>query len=267
MNHLTEEQFEDILQGNDQGFAHLNECGVCRQKLADKRLIADRLRTVFESVKPDKGLEEKIRNRISDIRRSQLSVSGDRWWKSRLNNKIWSSAAAAAVVFAVVFPLYFYLSVPSEALAGQAELVRIHEHNLSPHTEFYSETEPEKLAVYLKEILGFSPAMPKPDQGLAVRGCCIAHFKGEITGSYVVSTPKGTISVIVVPDRPEELALDRMADKNGYRRTFWKSSYAHCNMVAVSSGEYTYSAVGNVLNISHEYLRDLLGQLLSDSHE
>ncbi|MBW8014663.1 MAG: hypothetical protein FVQ82_00620 [Planctomycetes bacterium] len=266
MNHLTDEQFEDIMQGKDADLRHLSECKDCQNALAEKRAVAKRLQMAFKSVKPDASLEETIRGRINEKRRQLgLVVSGGRPWKTRLNDKMWSTLAAAAVLFAVAIPLAIYLSASSSAIAGQAELVRIHEHNMSPHTEFFSDSDPEKLAAYLKDTLGFTPAMPAEGHGLAIRGCCIAHFKEQITGSYVVSTPSGIISIIVVPDTPKDIAMDRMPAKKGYGQTFWKSSYAHCNMVAVRLGDYTYCGVGEISKISHEYLRDLLNRLLSDT--
>jgi len=268
MNHLTEEQFEEVMQGKVTDLKHLRECKDCQRRLDEKQALANRLRTAFNSVKPDVSLEESIRDSIAEKRRqTELVVSGSRSWKNRLNDKIWTTIAAAAVLLVVAFPLSFYLWAPSSAIAGQAELVRIHEHNMSPHTEFFSDAEPEKLAAYFKDKLGFTPAMPCTGKGLAIRGCCIAHFKSQIAGSYVVSTPGGVISVIVVPDTPKEMALDRLPAGRDDDRVFWKSSYAHCNMVAVRFGDYTYSAVGNISQISHDYLRDLLGRLLSDNQD
>lgn len=266
MNHLTDEQFENIMQGNDADIRHLSECKDCQKRLAEKRAVAKRLQMAFKSVKPDASLEKSIRNRIAGKRlQADLVISGTRSWKTRLNDKIWSAIAAAAVLLAIAFPLSLYLLAPSSAIAGQAELVRIHEHNISPHTEFFSDAEPEKLAAYFKDKLGFTPAIPCTGQGLAIRGCCITHFKDQISGSYVVSTPEGIISIIVVPDTPKDMALDRMPVRKEDRQAFWKSSYAHCNMVAVRLGDYTYSAVGDISKISHEYLRELLTRLLSDT--
>ena len=52
MNHLTDEQFEDIIQGSLPEPQHLLDCERCRELLAEKAAIANRLRSAFASVKP-----------------------------------------------------------------------------------------------------------------------------------------------------------------------------------------------------------------------
>jgi hypothetical protein len=149
------------------------------------------------------------------------------------------------------------VAAPPAVVAAQAELVKIHEHNLSANHEFYSEADPEKLAEYFKTKLGFSPTMPRPGRGLALRGCCVRHFRGQVVGSYVVETPQGVMSIVVVTDRPESLGMGQKFQHGQY--TFWKSSFAKCDMVTARLGDYSYCAVGE---ISHEYLTELLGRLM-----
>jgi hypothetical protein len=141
----------------------------------------------------------------------------------------------------------------------------IHQQNLGSHREFYNDADPEKVAEYFKDKLGFAPAFPCTGQGMAIRGCCIAHFKGQIVGSYVVDTPKGIISIIVVTDTPRQMGMTSMSEKAGYNQNLWKSSYAQCNMVTVRLGGYSYCAIGEISKISHEYLRDLFSRLLPDT--
>jgi hypothetical protein len=141
------------------------------------------------------------------------------------------------------------------ASAAQAELVRIHTGNLAAHHPFYTEADPAKLADYLKTQLGFEPAAPRVGQGMAIRGCCLAHFKGEHVGSYVVDTPRGPISIIVMPQAPEGLGMHEKLQAGG--KTFWADSFARNSMVAVRIGNYTYCAVGEVPH-------DLLTQVLLD---
>ena len=150
-----------------------------------------------------------------------------------------------------------YFAAPSAAKAAQAELVKIHNHNLSPAHEFHSEAEPGKLAEYFKSKLGFNPRLPELGHGMALRGCCVKHFRGEVVGSYVVATPQGIMSVIVVTDKPESLGIEGKFKKG--EQTYWKSSFAKCDMVSVRIGDYSYCAVGE---ISHAYLTELLSQLL-----
>jgi len=260
MNHLTDEEFEDIMQGGSAGDEHLRQCPQCREILAEKRAMAARLRSAFGSVETPPALADRIRQRL-DRSQEKMTFAATVQNASCLRHRIWPAVAAAAVVLVLLLPLSFYLSAPSSAKAAHAELVAIHEQNLTPHHEFYSSADPGELARYFKENLGFSPALPCVGQGMAIRGCCIAHFKGRIAGSYVVDTPKGVISVIVVTDTPRSMGMKRMSGKTKYQQTFWAASFARCKMVTVRLGGYSYCAVGE---ISQEYLRDLLVRLLPD---
>jgi hypothetical protein len=156
-----------------------------------------------------------------------------------------------------------YFGSPSAAEAAQRQLVNIHNHNLSPDHEFHSEAEPEKLAEYFKNKLGFSLLLPEPGRGLALRGCCVKHFRGRVVGSYVVDTPQGVMSVVVVTDKPESLGMSGGTFKKG-PHTYWKSNFAMCDMVSVRIGDYTYCAVGEV---SHDYLTELLTRLVPEEQE
>jgi hypothetical protein len=266
MNHLTNEQLEDIMQGQDIDLTHLKDCHECQARLEEKRTIAERLRSAFMSVKADEVLADRIRNQIkqnSEITETAKSIKPT--WTIHLNRKLWPALATAAAIFIVLIPLSMYVLTPATATAAQAELAMIHQQNLGSHREFYNNADPEKLAEYFKDKLGFVPAFPCTGQGMAIRGCCIAHFKGQIVGSYVVDTPKGIISIIVVTDTPRQLGMSSMPPNAGYDQSLWKSSYAQCNMVTVRIGDYSYCAIGEISKISHEYLKDLLSRLLPDT--
>jgi hypothetical protein len=266
MNHLTNKQFEDIMQGEDVDLTHLNQCQDCRDSLAEKQAIAARLRSAFASVKADAGLADQIRCQIkqnSEIVDSAKSIQHT--WTTGLHHKLFPALATAAAILIVLVPLSLFFSSPSTAKAAQAELVKIHEQNLGPHRVFYNDADPEKLSEYFKDKLGFTPAFPCTGQGMAIRGCCVAHFKGQIVGSYVVDTPRGVISIIVVTDTPKEMGMTNMPEKTGYEQSLWKSSYAQCNMVTVRLGDYSYCAIGEISEISHKYLKDLLNRLLPDT--
>ncbi|MDK1032182.1 MAG: hypothetical protein QGD94_09260 [Planctomycetia bacterium] len=252
MIHFTDEELEQIVQGEMLEPAHLAECEMCRGRVADATALRERLRSAFAPVSAGEGLAARVRTELS--RKSVVAAKGPRIL-SRLPVWAWPAAAAAAVI--LVFSLVFYLAEPSSVLAAQAALVEIHNHNLSPHGEFYSEAEPEKLAEYFKDKLGFVPTLPRLGKGMSLRGCCVVHFREQPVGSYVVSTPKGVISVIVVSDRPDTLGKTRKFTRNGH--TFWASSFAKCNMVIARLNDYSYCAVGEV---PHDMLTQLLGQLL-----
>ncbi len=263
MSHLTDEQFEDIMQGKDINLTHLDQCRDCRDRLAEKQAIAARLRSAFTSVQADADIANRIRGRINQSFETADTVeSVQHTWTARLHHKLWPALAVAAAILVVLVPLSLFFSSPSAAKAAQAELVRIHRHNLSPHREFYNNADPEKVAEYFRDKLGFTPVFPRTGQGMAIRGCCIAHFKGQIVGSYVVDTPRGIISVIVVTDTPKEMGMTHMPEKAGYEQSFWESSYAQCNMVTVRLGDYSYCAIGEISESSHKYLGDFLSRLL-----
>jgi len=257
MTHLTDEQFELILQGAQSESDHLADCRLCQKRLAERKALADRLRSAFASIEPDKGLAERIRHRIDVVPdqaepgrvRSLLDFHAH--WKG------WTAAFSATAAVIVLVPLIMYFSTTSSASAAQAALVKIHEHNLSENHHFYSEADPEKLAAYLKGKLGFNLRLPQPGRGLALRGCCVRHFQDLIVGSYVVDTPEGVMSVVVVTDTPQMLGITGKFEFGG--QTYYKSSFARMHMVSVRIGDYSYCAVGE---ISHQYLTDLLSRLL-----
>lgn len=253
MNHLTEEQFEDIKQGLLKEPEHLKGCDTCRQLLAEKKAIASRMRSAFGSVRPTEQLADNIRMQVAG-KVKPVRLPFVQWLRDNHFQKIaWPAAAAVFLITAIIG---IYAIKPSSAMA---EFVDIHSQNLSTEHEFYSESDPEKLAEYLKDKLGFSPSMPAVGKGMAIRGCCVRHFRGRIAGSYVVDTPQGIMSIIVVTDKPETLGLKKVKN-NG--QVLWESSFAKCNMVAIRLGDYSYCAVGE---ISHEYLAELISQLVPET--
>lgn len=255
MNHLTKQQFESIMQGQLPPPLHLRECRACTDRLAEKQALARRLRSAFASVQAGGDLAQRVKRRT----RVRVHAADTEKTVSRTAHPVhWRYWMAAAAAVAVI-PLLTMLFTPSNAMAAQEELVRIHTLNLDPDHAFFSESDPVKLASYFKRNLGFNPLMPQTRQGLALRGCCVKHFRGRQTGSYVVDTPDGVMSIIVVPDTLEDLGMTDGFKKNGY--PFGRSHFADNNMVSVRIGNYTYCAVGEV---SHDYLARVLEQLLAD---
>jgi len=252
MSHLSDEEFEDILQGIISQPEHLNNCKDCSGKLSEKQALGERLRLAFKEVESDEKLVEAIRKSIKGQK-----DAAPRRVRIGLHWRGWVTAAAAALI--IIVPMIFYLVTPTPATAAQAALVKIHEHNISGNHEFYSEADPAKLAAYFKNKLGFSPYMPEVAHGLALRGCCVRHFREQIVGSYVVDTPEGVMSIIVVMDKPETLGMGEKIEMGGH--TIWKSSFAKCKMATIRLGDYSYCAVGE---ISHSYLIDLLSKLLHE---
>jgi hypothetical protein len=257
MNHLTGEQFEEIMMSDSPRPAHLADCAECRERLAEKEALANRLRSAFAAVKGGEELAEQIRRQINlhssatELQASKPLLNLRSHWRR------WLVIGSVAAALAISGPIVFYRTAPSPVAAARAELVQIHKDNLSGRHEFHSETNPDKLAQYFRDKLGFTPYMPLPNQGMALRGCCVRHFRGQIAGSYVVDTPGGVMSIVVVTDPAESFGTGGRFEQDGY--VFWKSSFAMCDMVTVRLGDYSYCAVGET---SHEYLTELLTRLL-----
>jgi hypothetical protein len=262
MDHLTEEQFEDLLQGKLKADEHLEQCTECRKRLTEKEALAGRLREAFVNVEVSSDFAEQLRKQIQETSSSAKTVRiTDHPGLHRRRNRILSGLAAAAVLMIVAIPVGIYVSDAKQAQASQSELVKMHDmHVNADPSDLLVSNDPEILAAHLKNELGFKPHYPKLGQGLNVRACCVHHFQGKMVGSYVVGTTgKDIISIIVVTDTPKKLGMKKMDTPDETGHQFWKSSYAHCRMVTVRLDKYSYCAVGVV---EHQQLYDILRRLL-----
>ncbi len=264
MDHLTDEQLEQIMGGYELEPDHLKSCRLCRARLTEMRSLAGRLDTAFESIKPGQELLDSIRTEINARADAEEKSISRNIFDLRAHWRGWATAISAAAAMMVLVPLLMMQASyqPAMATERKAELAHIHEENLSGDHEFHSESEPEKLASYFNEKLGFDLRIPKTGQGLKLRGCCVRHFQGDVVGSYVVDTPEGVISIVVVTDKAKSLGIEGKFTRDGH--TYWKSAFAKCDMVSVRIGDYTYCAVGE---ISHEYLTDLLSRLIPEKEK
>lgn len=260
--HLNDEQFETILSGPPQVAAqvqqHLDGCPQCRRRLADDQALRSRLRQASQSIQAPQALRQWVHAALDQAPSASIP-SASAGARRTLRWRLVPILAAAAAVLLIAIPGVLNLLEPGSAYAAESQLEQIHEMNLSNHHGFYSQDDPVKLAEYFRSKLGFTPRMPQLGQGLALRGCCTAHFKGRIAGTYVVETPSGPISIIVVSDPPQSLGRTTRLDRNG--RSYWASSYGHCNMASTRLGDYTYCAVG-MNHVSHEQMVQLLEQLV-----
>jgi hypothetical protein len=237
------------------GGRHLAQCPACRQRLEELRAVRQRLQTAFASVKAPSQLAQRLRAAVQAQAETPRPIHVVPAWRMRVHR--WIPAMIAAAALLVAIPTFLFLTQPSSAQAAQQELVNIHKMNLADGQHFYSEDEPAKLAQYFKDKLGFVPAMPQLNQGVAIRGCCVAHFQGQIVGSYVVDTPRGLISIIAVRATPAELNLTTQTSQNDLR--IYQGTFATNQMAAVRVADYTYCAVGEV---PQESLTQLLGLLV-----
>lgn len=261
MSHLTNEQLEDILAGQMQQPEHLRECEFCGSRLAEKRVLANRLKTAFEGLKPPPTLCETIRHRLAAepqvAERSKLSHIADIFIGFE---RFAVAASIAAVVLFVLLPFLGRMFRPSAAVASESRLVEIHRHNLSPDPNFYHEMDHAKLGSYFKEKLGFVPAMPKGCGCVRLQGCCVRQFDRQLVGTYVIDTPAGPVSIIVVKHPPEVPCMAERTVRQGY--TLRHGSFKNFNFAALQIKDYTYFAVGEVADT---YLVGVFEHILFDN--
>ncbi len=258
MEHLTDQQLEETLRGTAPESDHLEECELCQGRLSEFRALQDRLRVAFTSVHADHKLLERVRSRLNAPSSDAAAVKpGGKKAASQVHRIFWRAAAAAAALLLIAIPLSIYLATPETAAAAESELFQIYEHSISPDTELHADADPAKLAEHLKDKLGFQPAFPHLGAGMSLRGCCVTHFRNKPVGSYVVQTPRGVISLIVIKEDLKSLGLKDKLQRGDH--TYLTGSFAKCKMVASQLGGYTYCAVGEV---PQEFLAELLDQLV-----
>jgi hypothetical protein len=254
--HLNDEQFENALEEpGREAEEHLAQCAECRQRLEELRAIQGRLQSAFSAVTAPPALALRIRAAAHEATRPAEHAAGRRMVIFPLR-RVGMFLAAAAAILLVAVPLAIVLTSAPSAQAAQEQLVQIHRMNLADGHDFFSHDEPAELAGYFKDKLGFVPAMPVLNQGMAIRGCCVAHFRQKIVGSYVVDTPHGVVSIIVVTDTPSSVGLTRVTRPAG--KEMWEGNLGMCNMAAVRMGDYTYTAVSEAPAASLAQLLDLL---------
>jgi anti-sigma factor RsiW len=254
MRHLTDDELERLADAPEASGPHVASCPACRGRLDEVLALRRRLKRAYGSVHADAALAEKVAAAVRGVRvrRSDRRV---RPWLRRLAPSL---AAAAALVLATV-GLTLTLSEPEQAAAAPAELAQIHQTNLMPHAALHGSDDPAEVAAHLRRELGFVPALPRLGAGMALRGCCVAHFRNRPVGSYVLETDRGVMSVIVLEDRPGSLEF---ADRRAYHgRTYYLGAFARCKMAAVRIGDYTYTAVGET---DVAWLVELLASLLDE---
>ena len=110
MDHLTEEQFEEILAGDAAPPAHLSECTECTARLDEKRALAERLRTAFGSIGPSDDFVERLRKSVklahTEVPKPTSSV---RVRFIKLHRQVFSRLAAAAAVLIILVPVGVYV--------------------------------------------------------------------------------------------------------------------------------------------------------------
>jgi len=254
MNHLTEEQIDRILVGDEPEPSHLGECSQCRAAVEERRAMRQRLQGAFESVRPPAGLATRLRQQVLD-RASQGQASGGRPSRLRQLRPVWATLAAAAVLFlAVTLGLSLLSADPVQAAADA--LAEIHQANLSGRAVLHAESDPAKAARYLESKLGYAPLAPGPRVGVKLRGGSLCEFQGKPGASYILDTPKGPVSIVVVGEPLGCLCgCDGPTCGNGGACTCGSGP---CNIVKMELHGRSYCAVGRQ---SAAYLTELLATL------
>jgi len=261
MSHLTEEQFEAILQGETPVPEHLEACPQCQALLAEKRALAERLRQTFTSIRAGSDLADRIRANLSAASANTgKTKSRPRTLVLAAHRRLWSGLAAAAAIWAIAIPVSLYLNTSSQARAAQTELVEIHKQNVASLGELFLHEDPNELASYLESKTGHTPTMLCPKSGLTMCGCSTRQFRGRTVGSYVVEGSDGPISVVVIPDAPKSLGMRRERGGQLVEQPVWRSHCGGCNVASVRIGDRCYYAVGQV---AQERLDGVLTDLLT----
>lgn len=248
MSHLTDEQFEDLLQGTLPEPEHLRNCAVCQTQLEERRALKARLGAAFASVQAGSGLRERLL-----VATVSAPTSPPRTVRLHHHRRLWSMLAAAAVIILCVLPFGLFKSGSSQAYADQLALSEIHHLSLQNPEKLFRDDDPNRLANHMEQTSGQRPVMLKPCDKLLVCGGRSCSFKGRKVPTYMVESPEGRVSVVVIEETPEQLGL-----KHQPALGCWIATCKDCSIGALRLGDNTYYAVGGV---SHEILAGVLNQL------
>lgn len=215
MTHFSNEHFDEALRG--------------------------RMQKAFASVHAPAGLKARIEERLSAKAPSAAPA------RSRIFRLRWPAAIAASILVAVGLLGVYLATTPAEATAAQMELVSIHEHNLSDKAGLFQAAQPEELHEYLQKRVKDAPPIPQPAPGTKFQGCCVANFEGKPAASYLIQTPEGPVTIIVLPQKPQAMGMKLWGEKDGL--TYWSAKPAQCTMAGVECSPkcgHTFYAVGQV---------------------
>jgi anti-sigma factor RsiW len=254
MSHLTQEQFEDILQGREAIPEHVAQCPDCRARLEEKRALARRVRGAFSSIQAGPDLINRIRADIAAGQPAAAAMIQPRIVPLHFHRHIWSALAAAAVILIAVASIAFFINTGSRIKAAQTALVEIHHANLISLEQPANGHDPNELSMFVRNSVGYSPVMPCT----GACGCSVREFCGRQVASYVVKGPNAPVSVIVVRQSPKALGMTPAKDEAAAKRTVWQAACGNCNMASVRIGERSYCAVGQV---TQEELASVLNAL------
>jgi len=250
VTHLTNEQLEEVLLTGEDSSNHLASCMECQKRLAEKKAIQNRLKLAFDRLSIPASLSGRIKSQLPTKSRSQNRILFP-WPRSP-----WMVGSLVAAVLALGFFLTFHFGViPLESVA-QAQLVQVHQANLTPDSHMVMSSDVEKLTAHLQSQLGYAPQAPRPVRNTTLAGCCVRRYCIQKVGCYILKTPEGVVSIVVIENHPKSLGMSKQKHcARCIECTCWKKSLGTVNAAAVQRGPYSYYAVGN---LSQEKLTGIL---------
>ncbi len=248
MSHLTEEQFEDILQGRAEAPEHVDQCSECRDRLDEKRALARRVSEAFSSIHAGADLADRIRAEIAAIKQPAAGTkTGPRVLPLRARRQIWSGLAIAAAILIVAIPRSLHIDTGSRVKAAQAALAGIHRINLDSLEQLMEDEGSGKKCQCMAGKMEDGTVMPCCARGLCMCGCRMRSFQGRSVPSCVIEKPDApAISVVLLPASPEDLGMTPGATRTVTGQTIWHAACETCNMASVRMGGGSCCVIGDV---------------------
>ncbi len=247
MSHLTQEQFEDILQGRAEVPEHVDQCPQCRAYLEEKRALARRVAKAFSSVHAPPSLAARIEARITAAGRpAAVAKTRARVISLRAFRAIGPGLAVAAALVVIAILRSSYVDPVSRARAAQTALVGIHRINLDSLDELRNDVRTGR---HCRCMEGRSEGAPMPccARELCRCGCQMRDFQGRWVPSCVIEEPNTVpVSVVVVPESPQALGMTIGRTKTATGQAVWQASCGPCNMASVRLGAESCCVIGHV---------------------
>jgi hypothetical protein len=258
MSHLTEGQFEDILQGRAERPAHVDQCARCRARLDEKRALARRVHMAFSSIHAGADLADRIQTEIAAAQRALAEVR-HRIIPFRARRHVWSGLAVAAAILIIVIPRSLRMNTGPQTTVARTALAGIHRTNLNSLEGPMSEDGSGKQCRCLEGRLDGGRIMPCCKRGLCLCGCRMREFQGRPVQSCVIQEPNALpISVVVVPVSPQALGMTAGPRTTVAGQTIWQAACGPCNMASIRMGDESCCVIGHV---AQENLAAILNEL------
>lgn len=248
MSHLTDEQFEDILQGRAEAPEHVDQCPQCRDQLDERRALARRVNKAFSSIHAGADLADRIRAGIAAAGQPAAGTkAGPQILPLRARRHIWSGLAIAAAILIVVIPRSLHLNTSSRVNAAQMALAGIHRTNLDSLDQLMEDEGSAGKCQCVAGKMENGTVMPCCARGLCMCGCQMRDFQGRMVPSCVVEEPNTPpVSVVLVPEGPEELGMIPGTSTTGTGQAIWHAACGACNMASVRMGAGSCCVIGDV---------------------